>query len=87
MDLFSEMVDVIFDGVQSKAAAALGVDKSLVSRLCTGSRTRVSADLAQKIELVSQGRYRKELFVWPDGQKEISVQAPDSRSPEKGEAA
>ena len=67
-DLFNEFVAVIFDGVQSRAADALGVDKSTVSRLCSGERGRtgLSPELAAKIEEVSGGRFRKESFVWPE---------------------
>ena len=65
--LFSEFVDVCFDGVQSRAAEALGVHRSFVCRLCAGSRG-ISPDLAKRIEDLSGGRYRKEAFVWPDEQ-------------------
>ena len=66
MELFREFVDVVFDGKQSKAADALGVDRSLVNRLYHGSRGTVSPDLAARIERASEGRYAKERFVWPD---------------------
>lgn len=64
-DLFREYVEVMFDGNQSRAAEALGVDKSTISRLCAGSR-RVTAPLALRIEESSDGRYRKESFIWPE---------------------
>lgn len=64
-NLFSEFVAVVFDGVQSRAAEALGVDRSTVNRICSGDRN-VTPDMAKRIEEVSDGRYRKEAFIWPD---------------------
>jgi plasmid maintenance system antidote protein VapI len=64
-ELFREFVGVVFDGNQSRAAEALEVDKSTVSRICNGDR-RVSVALAQRVETVSEGRYRKEAFIWPE---------------------
>lgn len=72
MELFREFVDVMFDGVQAKAADALQVDKSLVSRLYNGARTSVSPALAERIEQISEGRYRKESFIWPQGGAEAA---------------
>jgi len=66
MNLFAEFVDVVFAGVQARAAAALQVDKSFVSRLYRAKAPTVSPALAQRIELVSGGRYRRERFLWPD---------------------
>lgn len=66
-DLFNEFVSVCFDGVQTKAAEALGVDRSMVSRICAGDRG-VSPELARRIEEVSDGRFRKERFIWPDAE-------------------
>ena len=64
-NLFNEFVSVVFEGVQSRAADALGIDKSTVSRLCSGGRN-VTPEIAQRIEELSDGRYRKEAFIWPD---------------------
>jgi plasmid maintenance system antidote protein VapI len=64
-ELFREFVAVVCDDSQARAAEALRVDKSTVSRICAGSR-RVSASLALRIEEASEGRYRKEAFIWPE---------------------
>lgn len=66
-NLFNEFVDVMFDGVQSRAADALNLDKSTISRICSGDRS-VTPDLALRIEEISGGRYRKEAFIWPSEQ-------------------
>lgn len=63
--LFNDFVSVCFDGVQSRAADALDVDRSMVSRICNGERG-VSPALAQRIEELSDGRFRKEAFIWPE---------------------
>lgn len=65
-ELFNDFVAVVFDGNQSRAADALGVDKSTVSRIAKGSRT-ITPAVALRIEEVSDRRYRKEAFVWPEG--------------------
>lgn len=65
--LFSDFVSQIFDGNQSKAADALGMDRSMVSRICSGSRG-VSPDVALKVEQASGGRFTKEQFVWPEAE-------------------
>lgn len=64
-ELFKEFVEVCFDGVQAKAAKALGLWPSQVSRICTGKHG-VTPALAAKVEEVSDGRYRKEALIWPD---------------------
>lgn len=66
--LFNEFVSVVCDGNQAKAAEALGIGRSMVSRICAGRR-RVSPEVALRIEQVSGGRYLKERFVWPDAPK------------------
>jgi len=63
--LFTDFVTQIFDGNQSKAAEALGMDRSMVSRICNGDRG-VSPGVALRIESVSGGRFNKEQFIWPD---------------------
>lgn len=65
--LFTDFVTQIFDGNQSKAADALDMDRSMVSRICAGTRG-VSPDVALRIENVSGGRFNKEQFIWPDAQ-------------------
>ena len=67
-NLFNEFVDVVFAGVQSRAADALNLDKSTVSRICSGDRS-VTPDIALLIEKISDGRYRKESFIWPESSK------------------
>lgn len=64
-NLFSRFVAEVFDDNQSKAAAALHCNRSLVCRLCKGSR-RVTPDMAAEIERLSSGRYARESFIWPD---------------------
>ena len=65
-ELFNDFVAVVFDGNQSRAADALGGDKSTVSRIAKGSRA-ITPAVALRIEEVSDRRYRKEAFVWPEG--------------------
>lgn len=64
-DLFREFIDVIYDGSQTKAAAALQVSDALVSRIVNGER-KVTPALAEKAERLSNGRFPKERFVWPE---------------------
>ena len=64
-ELFNDFVAVVFDGNQSRAANALNVDKSTVSRIAKGVRA-ITPAVALRIEEVSEGRYRKEAFVWPE---------------------
>lgn len=66
--LFTEFVDVLYEGNQSRAAEALGIDRSRVCRMCNGSRS-VSPAIALAIETLSLGRYTKEQFIWPDVSK------------------
>lgn len=63
-ELFKEFIDTQYDGNQTAAAAALGLDGSMVSRICSGARN-VSPAVALRIEQVSGGRYAKEAFIWP----------------------
>lgn len=65
--LFSDFVSQIFEGNQSRAADALGLTRSMVSRICTGSRG-VTPDIALRIENASGGRFTKEQFVWPEAE-------------------
>lgn len=64
MDLFNEFVAVVFDGNQAKAAQALEVDRSMVSRMCKGKRG-VSPAMAERIERIGGQHYAKERFIWP----------------------
>lgn len=66
-DLFIDFVSVCFDGVQSRAAEALELDRSTVSRICAGERG-ITPQVAARIEELSEGRFRKESFIWPDSQ-------------------
>lgn len=63
--MFNEFIAVVFDGNQSRAAEALGLDKSTVSRISKGQRS-VTPAVAERIEAVSSGRFRKEAFIWPE---------------------
>lgn len=65
MNLFSQFIQTEFDGVQAKAAEALDIDRSMVSRIVRGER-QVSPALAQRISEVSKGKYRREDFIWPE---------------------
>lgn len=64
-DLFIEFVGVCYDRNQARAAEALGVDRSLVNRICAGDRG-ITPAMAEKIEALSEGRFRKEAFIWPN---------------------
>lgn len=74
MQLFNDFIDVIFEGNQSKAAEALGLDKSSVSRIANGTRG-VTPAVALLIEELSEGRFRKESFIWPDAESEAGMAA------------
>lgn len=63
-DLFIDFVGVCYEGNQAKAALALGVDRSLINRICAGERG-VSPALAARVELLSAGLFKKERFIWP----------------------
>jgi plasmid maintenance system antidote protein VapI len=52
-------------GSQKRAAAALALTESQVSRLCNG-RTRVTPEVAERAEAYSLGLFRKERLVWPE---------------------
>lgn len=66
-NLFREFVSVCFEGNGSAAAEALGLDRSMVSRICSGERS-ITPAVAAKVEAVSGGRFRKETLVWPDSE-------------------
>lgn len=63
MNLFAQFVDVTFEGNQARAALALGLTKSMVSRLYNGHRN-VSAEVAARAEKLSEGRFPKEHFIF-----------------------
>jgi len=63
--LFSQFVDDLYGGNRARAAEALGLDASMVVRLCNGDRN-VSPAVALRIEQVSEGRFAKEAFIWPE---------------------
>jgi len=63
--LFTEFVSVCFDGNQSRAAEALGVDRSTVSRICAGDRG-ITPEVAKRVDELSEGRFTKESLVWPE---------------------
>lgn len=70
--LFTEFVDVVFDGNRTKAAEALEVDKSTVSRVCSGDRG-VTPDMARRCEELSNGRFPRERFIWPEATDKTPV--------------
>lgn len=63
-DLFNEFISVVYDGNQAKAAKAIGLTRSMVSRICCGRRS-ITPAVADRIEKASGGRYPKEQFIWP----------------------
>ena len=69
--LFSQFVDDLYGGSRARAAEALGLDASMVTRLCNGERA-VSPAVALRIEQVSEGRFAKEAFIWPDARDEAA---------------
>lgn len=58
-------IDEECGGVQARAAAALSVDPSLVTRLLSGGRN-VTPELAEAIEAASQGRFPRQSVLWPE---------------------
>lgn len=52
-------------GSQRRAAVALGVSEATVSRIRSGKQP-MSAEIAEKCEVVSHGLFRKEKMLWPD---------------------
>lgn len=65
MSLFAQFIDTCFDGSQARAAEALGCSRSLVNRIVSGRRG-ITPDMARRIDVLSDGRFAKEAFVWPD---------------------
>lgn len=65
MNLFSKFVAETYGGSQSRAADALHCGRSLVCRLCHGSRA-VTPAMARRIEELSGGRFSRESFIWPE---------------------
>lgn len=63
--LFRDFIEQTFDGNQAKAATELGVSTSLVSRILSGDRN-VTPAIAARIEELSDGRFSKEKFIWPE---------------------
>lgn len=52
-------------GSQQRAAEALGVSASNVSRMVSG-KLSVSPEIAERVEQVSHGLFRKERVLWPE---------------------
>ena len=50
---------------QRRAADALGISESTVSRLASG-KMRITPEIAERIETVSHGLFRKERVLWPE---------------------
>jgi len=68
-ELFREFVDTVFEGIQAKAAEALDISRSMVSRICSGTRV-ITPAIAGRAELLSGGRYSKEGFIWPQSSQQ-----------------
>ena len=51
-------------GSQRRAALALNLSESKVSRLCAGI-TKVTPDIAEAAEKASHGLFKKERLIWP----------------------
>lgn len=62
-ELFREFVAEMFDGNRAKAAKALNLSRSAVSRICNGARG-ITPALAQRVETISGGRFPKESLVF-----------------------
>ena len=56
---------IAFVGSQAEAARRLGISEAQVSRIANGKRG-VSPAVALRIEQVSEGRFAKEAFIWPE---------------------
>lgn len=54
----------IWMGSQKRAADALGVSESTISRVVSGV-VRLPPEMAEKVEEVSHGLFRKERVMWP----------------------
>lgn len=64
-ELIREYIDVCHSGNQASAARAVGVDKSTINKILGGKR-KVTPALADRIEIDSKGRYRRDRLIWPD---------------------
>lgn len=63
MNTFRDFVK--WAGSTRKAAELLDTSASTVSRLATGQQ-RMTADVAEQVEQVSGGAFRKERVMWPE---------------------
>lgn len=54
-----------FAGSQAEAARLLGISESHMSLLANGKRG-ITPAVALRIEQVSEGRFAKEAFIWPE---------------------
>ena len=59
-------------GSQRRAADALGISESSVSRLVSG-KLSVSPEIAERVEAVSHGLFRKERVLWPESSNTQTV--------------
>jgi len=81
MTLFRTYIDTAFNGNQALAARTLGVSRSMVSRILRGERG-ISPALAKRIEEASDGRFRKEQFIWAEAEISSALkttEAPDAQ--------
>lgn len=56
---------VSWAGSQRAAADLLGLHESTISLIANGKRG-ITRELAERIEEVSEGKYRKEAVMWPE---------------------
>lgn len=67
-EVFQRFVTESAHGKPADAAKALRITRSHVSRLLHGTR-RITPELAERMEIVSHGLFRKEKILWPDQEK------------------
>lgn len=64
MAVFRRFLEEECGGIHARAAEALSVDRSLVTRLVNGDRN-MTPELAEAIEAASAGRFPKQAMLWP----------------------
>lgn len=63
MSTFSDFIE--WAGSQARASELLDLSEAQVSRLANGKRG-ITPAVALRIEQVSEGRFAKEAFIWPE---------------------
>lgn len=61
-------VDSEHAGNQTHAADALEINRTHLWRMLTGKR-RVTPDMADRIETITKGRFKRDQLVWPNRKK------------------